>query len=78
MKKQPRSVQVFDTPSGVGGSFTVSIIDEADERVTVRVWYGRATVHGWEAWKEWDGYTFATRRDALSNPRVMPLFNDRT
>lgn len=40
---QHRSIEVYDTPSGLGGSFTVSIVREAGERVTVRVWYGRAS-----------------------------------
>ncbi|WP_189557027.1 hypothetical protein [Mesorhizobium sp. M4B.F.Ca.ET.089.01.1.1] len=44
------------------------------ETVKVRVWYGRATAQGWEAWKDWDGYTFQTDRTALTHERVMPLF----
>ncbi|QOF75192.1 hypothetical protein IG197_31905 (plasmid) [Aminobacter sp. SR38] len=68
------SVTVFDTPSNLGGSFTVSITSETDaETVEVRVWYGRATPSGWEPWKDWDGYTFQTRRDLLTNQRVMRL-----
>jgi len=39
----------------MGGSFTVSIVEElAADKVRVRVWYGRATAQGWEAWKDWD------------------------
>ncbi|NKC05464.1 hypothetical protein HED55_27200 [Ochrobactrum haematophilum] len=39
-----RQIEVYDTPSGMGGSFTVEIIAHLDhERVKVRVWYGRAT-----------------------------------
>ena len=50
-----RHVEVFDTPSNMGGSFTVSIVRELDaERVEVRVWYGRPTPMGWEPWKDWD------------------------
>ncbi|NRQ18919.1 hypothetical protein [Ensifer sesbaniae] len=75
MRHQRRSVEVFDTPSGMGGSFTVSIVEElAADKVRVRVWYGRATAQGWEVWKEWDGYTFETERAALTNQRTMPLF----
>ena len=75
MRHERRSVEVFDTPSGLGGSHTVSIVQElAPDRVQVRVWYGRATPRGWEAWKDWDGYTFATERAALTNKRTMPLF----
>lgn len=70
-----RQITVYDTPSQLGGSFTVSIVETlAGNAVTVRVWYGRATAQGWEAWKDWDGYTFQTDRAALSNERTMPLF----
>ncbi|HHV66541.1 hypothetical protein HED50_23410 [Ochrobactrum oryzae] len=52
----------------------MSILKEIDpETVKVRVWYGRATPSGWEPWKDWDGYTFQTRRDLLANKRVMRL-----
>ncbi|MCH4544110.1 hypothetical protein ABDF71_24515 [Ochrobactrum sp. WV_118_8] len=72
--RKGESVTVFDTPSNLGGSFTVSIASEIDsETVEVRVWYGRATPSGWEPWKDWDGYTFQTRRDLLINQRVMRL-----
>ena len=75
MRDQRRSVEVFDTPSGMGGSFTVSIAEElAAENEWVRVWYGGATAQGWESWKDWDGYTFETDRAALTNQRTMPLF----
>jgi hypothetical protein len=70
-----RHVTVYDTPSQLGGSFTVSIVETlAENAVKVRVLYGRATAQGWEAWKDWDGYTFQTNRAALSNERTMPLF----
>ena len=59
----------------LAGSFTVSIVETlAEKAVKVRVWYGRATAQGWEACKDWDGYTFQTNRAALSNERTMPLF----
>ncbi len=75
MRTQRRSVEVFDTPSNLGGTFTVSILEELpDDRVLVRVWYGRATAQGWEAWKDWDGYTFETERARLTKRRTMPLF----
>lgn len=73
-----RSIEVYDTPSGLGGSFTVEIVEDLGERVTVRVWYGRPTANGWERWPEWDGYRFQTTRDKLANRRQMPLFNSRT
>lgn len=50
MRHERRSVEVFDTPSGSGGSHTASMAQElAADRVQVRVWYGRATPRGWEA-----------------------------
>ncbi|WP_247241830.1 MULTISPECIES: hypothetical protein [Rhizobium] len=68
MRLERRSVDVFDMPSGTGGSFTVSVVEEvAADRVRVRVWYGRAPALGWEAWKDWDGYTFEAERAALTN-----------
>lgn len=70
-----RHVTAYDTPSQLGGSFTVSIVETlAENAVKVRVWYGRATAQGWEAWKDWDGYTFQTNRAALSNKWTMPLY----
>lgn len=68
-------VEVYDTPSGLGGSHTVEIIHELEgERVRVRVWYGRATHDGWERWPDWDGYTFETAKSALTNRRQMALY----
>jgi hypothetical protein len=79
MAQRQKSVDVFDTPSNMGGSFTVSIDEEIDpDTIKVRVWYGRATVNGWESWRDWDGYTFATTRDTLKNPRKMALYNERS
>ncbi len=70
-----RSVEVYDTPSGLGGSFNVEIVEDLGaDRVKVRVWYGRPTPNGWECWPEWDGYRFETERKALKNKRMMPLF----
>ncbi len=72
---QRRSVEVFDTPSGLGGSHTVEVVEDlGNSKVSVRVWYGRATATGWEAWKDWDGYRFETDRASLTNKRSMPLF----
>lgn len=72
---QRRSVKVFDTPSGLGGSHTVEVVaDLGNNKVRVRVWYGRATATGWEAWKDWDGYRFETDRASLTNKPTLPLF----
>jgi hypothetical protein len=65
---------VWDTPSGMGGTFTVMILDDKpDEKaVTVRVCYGRITETGhWHRWLDWDGYIFTTTRDQLSKPRRL-------
>jgi len=70
-----RSVEVFDIPSGLGGSHTVEIVRELQGgKVRLRVWYGRATATGWEPWKDWDGYRFDADRAELKNKRTMPLF----
>ena len=47
-----RFIRVFDTPSGMGGSFTVSIVEDLPDGKTVRlrVWYGRASRQGWVPW----------------------------
>lgn len=74
---QIRKVKVYDIDSGLGGTHTVSIVDEwRDNRVIVRVWYGRATPTGWEAWPDWDGYRFEATRDQLTNPRVLQLYKE--
>jgi len=74
---QIRSVKVYDIDSGLGGTHTVSIVDEwGDNRVIVRVWYGRATPTGWESWPDWDGYRFEATRDQLTNPRVLELYKE--
>lgn len=78
VSRKARHVEVFDTPSNLGGSFTVSIVHEISaERVEVRVWYGRPTANGWEPWKDWDGYKFETTRAALRNGRKMSLYKER-
>lgn len=78
MERQ-RHVEVYDTPSNLGGSFTVSIEAGVDEdTVMAQIWYGRATIHGWEAWQDWHGVTFPVGRDLLKNPRIMSLYSNRT
>ncbi len=59
--ERQREVEVYDTPSNLGGSFTVSIDEVIDtETVVARIWYGRPTVKGWEtvaglAWRHLSG-----------------------
>ncbi len=78
MERQ-REVEVYDTPSNLGGSFTVSIDAVVDEDTVMSCfWYGRPTVKGWEARQDWHGVTFPVRRELLKNPRIMPLYSNRT
>ena len=71
-----KSVTVYDIPSGIGGTFTVSIKEMISEtKALVRVWYGKATHRGWESWKDFDGYTFTTDIQSLSNKRTLDLHN---
>lgn len=63
---------VWDTPSGMGGTFTVTLLEDepASADVLARVCYGRLDEDGrYHPWRDWDGYTFRVRRDELSNPR---------
>ena len=65
---------VWDTPSGMGGTFTVALIenDPAEDTVLARVCYGRLDEAGrYHPWREWDGYTFRVARSALANPRRL-------
>ncbi len=65
-------ITVYDTPSGMGGTHTVSIKEiRPNNYALVRIWYGRATANGWESWAEWDGATYEVDRNLLTNPRQM-------
>ncbi len=66
-------IDVFSIKSGMGGAFTVSIVDESPDSVLVRVWYGGATVNGWNSWGDWDGMKIKTTRDHLYNPAKQTL-----
>lgn len=69
-----KTTPVWDTPSGLGGTFTVTILDDdgQSETVRVRVCYGRFDEQGqYEPWKDWDGYTYQTSRSNLTNPRPL-------
>lgn len=70
---QQTAITVFDTPSGMGGSFTVSIVENRAETAVVRVWYGKATAKGWKSWGEWDGNQLEVARSKLTNEREMKL-----
>jgi hypothetical protein len=57
MSSTTASAETFETPSGMGGSFTVSIIEAlADGIVRVRVHYPS---------RDWDGYQFNVARNTL-------------
>lgn len=70
---QQTAITVFDTPSGMGGSFTVSILEDRGETALVRVWYGKATAKGWKSWGDWDGHQIEVARTKLTNEREMKL-----
>lgn len=65
---------VWDTPSGMGGTFTVALIetDPVKDSVLARVCYGRLDAAGrYHPWLAWDGYPFRVQRSALANPRRL-------
>ncbi|GBO89126.1 hypothetical protein [Marinobacter salsuginis] len=70
---QQTSITVFNTPSGMGGSYTVSILEDRGETALVRVWYGTATAKGWKSWRDWDGHQMEVSRTQLTNEREMKL-----
>ncbi len=75
MADRQKEVEVYDTSSNMGDSFTVSIVEEIDETtVKVRVC---ATINGWETWRECDGSLFTTSRDRLTKRRIMRLVSRR-
>ena len=84
MEITPNTI-VYDTPSNLGGTFTVTILERNDDAGTarVRVCYGRFREDGsYVPWPDWDGYTFVTGLDQLTNERryrdQTPKPNQRT
>lgn len=71
--EQSQLITVFSVPSGMGGSHTVSVVEDLGEQVRVRIWYGRPTPSGWESWKEWDGNELIVPRSSLSDQRTQNL-----
>lgn len=71
---QQDSVTVFDIPSGMGGSFTVSIVEDLGDKAKVRIWHGKATPKGWESWKDFDGATRIVEKTVLTKEREMSFF----
>ncbi len=63
---------VFDVNSEIGGTFTVSIIEEfGNDSVLVRILYGEITEYGWKSFGLFDGKTFHTNRERLTNRRTL-------
>lgn len=65
---------VWDTPSGMGGTFTVALIetDPVKDSVLARVCYGRLDAAGrYHPWRAWDGYPLRVQCSALANPRRL-------
>ncbi|MBP2557673.1 hypothetical protein J2T08_004303 [Neorhizobium galegae] len=63
-------MEIYDIDSGMGGVFTVSVTRElARGMVEVRIWYGKRTETGWQSYGLFDGKTFQTSRDKLTNRR---------
>lgn len=70
--ERQRSTPVFDTPSGLGGTHTVTVLRRKGDSALVSVCYG--TFRGgsqWESWPDWDGAEFWTPADELTNPGIL-------
>ena len=65
-------IEVFDVESGLGGHFTVSIIQTLEDgMVMVRIWHGRFTDSGWTSYGLFDGKTFRIHIGKLFNRRRL-------
>ncbi len=65
-------VDVYDADSGIGGYFTVSIIQElGDGFVVVRIWQGELIEMSWKSYGLFDGKTFKIHRNKLFNRRKI-------
>lgn len=65
-------VDVFDVDSEIGGTFTVSIVEEVgNDSVFVRILYGEITEDGWKSFGLFDGKTFRVNRERLANRRPL-------
>jgi hypothetical protein len=63
---------VFDVNSEIGGTFTVSIIEEfGNDSVLVGILYGEPTEDGWKSFGLFDGKTFRVNRERLTNRRPL-------
>ncbi|CDZ30153.1 hypothetical protein [Neorhizobium galegae] len=65
-------VEVYDVDSGMGGYFTVSIVQEMDDGIVlVRVWQGEFIDTLWKSYGLFDGKAFTTYRSRLVNQRKI-------
>lgn len=64
-------VEVYQTSSGLGGHFTVSIEKEIGNGVVdVRIWYGHSDCGSWISYGLFDGKVFRTSKDKLMQSRL--------
>jgi len=67
-----RGVEVYYVDSGLGGQFTVSILNDLDGgMVEVRILQGNLTSSGWVSHGLFDGKIFKVSRLWLTNPRRL-------
>jgi hypothetical protein len=66
-------VTAYSIPSGMGGAFTASIIEDMGEQVRMRVWYGKPTAKGWRSWGDFDGTTRTVNRADLRNEHTLNM-----
>ncbi|MCZ7451151.1 hypothetical protein O8B93_26655 [Agrobacterium rhizogenes] len=63
---------VFDVNSEIGGTFTVSVIEDlGNGTVIVRILYGEITEDSWKSFGLFDGNIFQTHRARLTNRRIL-------
>jgi len=70
---QQATITAYNIPSGMGGSFTASIIEDHGDTVKVRIWYGKPTPKGWKSWGEWDGSTRVVSKSDLTGEHQHKL-----
>jgi hypothetical protein len=66
-------VTSFSIPSGMGGVFTVSIIDDLGDKARVRIWHGQPTAKGWKSWGDFDGKTRIVDKNELKNEKPLKM-----
>lgn len=72
MPTSEEGMNVYDVDSGLGGLFTVSIVQKRDNgSVEVRIWHGEPMISGWKSYGLFDGKTFWTQECNLRNFRSL-------